>query len=365
MIHALHGLMRDLRWSAYQDVEASLHELRYLFLEVTRRCNLACRHCGSDCGRDHRVAGLPTPRILAVLRRVATQWDARRIMLVITGGEPLMRPDLPFVLAAARDLGFRLGMVTNGYALDEAVARKLARAGLESVVVSLDGPPDCHDWLRRRPDAFARSAAALEHLRAAGVPLVEAITCVTPRSLGRLAETFEIVRQRGATHWRVFNIFPAGRARDNWELLLRPAQIAELVGSIARLRERGQHLGLVVNLSEEGYLGWEWEHRVRDTPYFCRAGINIAGILADGSIAACPNLPPSMTQGHLDHDDFVEVWEKRYGLFRDRRWTRQGMCADCAQWRVCRGNSLHLWNHEAGEPHWCQHRILQEMPPER
>ncbi len=365
MLGAVHSFLRDLRWGAYQDVEADLHELRYLFWEVTRQCNLSCRHCGSDCGRDHRVRGLPTPEVLGVLKRIAGRWDARRIMLVITGGEPLMRPDLPFIIAAARDMGFPVGMVTNGYAMDARRAQTLQRAGLRSVVVSLDGPPDSHNWLRRRDDAYERSSAGIRNLREAGVELVEAITCVTPRSLPRLAETFELVRELGATHWRVFNIFPAGRARGDDELLLRPGQISELVGSIARLRERGQARGLVVNLSEEGYLGWEWESRVRDTPYFCRAGINIAGILADGAIAACPNLPPRMNQGNLAHDDFVEVWERRYGLFRDRRWTRQGTCGGCKQWRVCRGNSLHLWNDETGSPHWCHHRILQEIPPLR
>lgn len=362
-MHALHSFLRDLRWGAYQDVEASLHELRYLFWEVTRQCNLACRHCGSDCGRDHRVTGLPTPQVLGVLRRIASRWDAGRIILVITGGEPLMRPDLPFIIASARRLGFRVGMVTNGYALDGKRAHVLKRAGLESVVVSLDGPPDCHNWLRRRKDGYARSSAAIGYLREAGVGLVEAITCVTPRSLPRLEETFDLVRGLGATHWRVFNIFPAGRAVNDYDLLLRPPQISELVGTIARLKARGKQLGLVVNLSEEGYLGWHWEGRVRDTPYFCRAGINIAGILADGAIAACPNLPPRMNQGNLAHDDFVQVWEKRYGLFRDRSWTKQGSCGDCDQWRVCRGNSLHLWNDATGAPHWCHHQILQEMPP--
>lgn len=363
-VHSFFSGLRDLRWSLYQDVEADLHELRYLFWEATRQCNLACRHCGSDCGRDQRVTGLPLDQVAGVLRQIAGRWDARRIMLVVTGGEPLVRPDLPEALALARDLGFSLGMVTNGIALTPRVARVLRQSGLGSVVVSLDGPPHCHDWLRKRQGAYHLAAAGIRALVDAGVPLVEAITCVTPRSLDRLPETFELVRSLGASHWRVFNIFPAGRAKGDAELILSPAGISALVGRMVSLRERGKALGLVVNLSEEGYLGWDWEDRVRDTPYFCRAGINIAGLLADGSIAACPNLPPRMTQGHLAHDDFVTVWETRYALFRDRGWTRQGSCGGCDQWRVCRGNSLHLWDDQKGAPHWCHHGILREIPPE-
>jgi radical SAM protein with 4Fe4S-binding SPASM domain len=249
-------------------------------------------------------------------------------------------------------------MDTNGITLDRKVAERLAGAGMESVVVSFDGPKSCHDWLRNRKGAYEKACRAIASLKQAGVPIVEAITCVTPRSLPRMGETYELVGSLGATHWRVFNIFPAGRAKGDPELLLDEESIRKLVRAMARLREKGARDGLVCNLSEEGYLGWRWEGRVRDTPYFCRAGINIAGILSDGSIAACPNLPPWMTQGNIATDDFTEVWENEYGLFRDRSWTRQGMCGHCPRWRVCRGSSLHLWNPDAGQPHWCHYRIM-------
>ena len=84
----------------------------------------------------------------------------------------------------------------------------------------------------------------------------------------------------------------------------------------------------------------------------------VAGIMADGAIAACPNLPPWMNQGNLLTDDFVQVWETRYDIFRNREWTRQGPCEHCNQWQVCRGNSLHLWNADEGRPAWCHYKIL-------
>ena len=355
---AIHSFFKDVRWSLYQDLESGVHELRYLFWEATRRCNLTCRHCGSDCGRDDSQHGLPIETVQNVFRSIARSFKAEKIMLVVTGGEPTVRPDLVPILLFARKLGFRLGMVTNGIALDAELAKRLAGVGMESVVVSLDGPKDCHDWLRAREGAFERACRAMHHLRREGVPVVEGITCVTPRSLRRLEETYEIVRDVGGTHWRVFNIFPAGRAKGDPELLLTEEGICELVKEMARLRRRGSKEGIVVNLSEEGYLGWRWEGQVRDTPYFCRAGINISGILADGSIAACPNLPPWMSQGNIACDDFADVWETRYELFRDRSWTKRGACAACPQWKVCRGNSLHLWNPEENEPYWCHYRIM-------
>lgn len=358
MFKKLRSAVMSKRWSLVQDLEADLHNLRYLFWESTRRCNLSCLHCGSDCGKDEGQPDLESEVVLAALSGIADRYDAREIMLVVTGGEPLVRPDLLDVMGTAGELGFKLGMVTNGYTLTEARARELRDVGLRSVVVSLDGPREVHDWLRDRAGSFERAGRALEALRAVRVPIVEAITCVTPRLLDRMDETYALVTGLDATHWRVFNIFPAGRARDNADVLLDEDGIRQLVETMARLRVRGKADGLVVNLSEEGYLGWDWEDRVRDTPYFCRAGINIAGIMVDGAIAACPNLSPWMAQGNLREDDFVDVWEHRYELFRDRSWTREGACGDCKQWSVCRGNSLHLWDRERQQPCWCHHEIL-------
>jgi radical SAM protein with 4Fe4S-binding SPASM domain len=324
---------------------------------------MECRHCGSDCGRSDSVRGLEADAVLRVLGRIAKTYNARRIMLTVTGGEPLVRPDVVDVMAKAHALGFRLSLVTNGWAVSAKIARSLAGVGLESVVVSLDGTDEDHDWLRNRPGSFGRSFAALMALRAYGVPIVEAITCVTPRSLPRLDDTYWVVKKSGATHWRVFNIFPIGRAKGRADLLLDEERIRRLVRSVADLRKQGKKDGIVVNLSEEGFLGWEWEKKVRDTPYFCRAGVNIAGIMADGSIAACPNLPAWMAQGNVAGDDFVDVWEKKYELFRDRSWMKQGECASCAQWKVCRGNSLHLWDDRKNGPCWCHFRILHATHP--
>ncbi|MDY0059336.1 MAG: radical SAM protein [Myxococcota bacterium] len=360
LLRRLGHRLAERRLQLVHRLETELHELRYLFWEATRRCNLACRHCGSDCTVDHQQAGLPVDAVRGLLRRFATAYDARRILLAATGGEPLLRPDLEAMLQEAAGLGYRLGLVSNGYLLDPARARRLAGLGLQSAVISLDGPADCHNWLRRRPDAFDRACRALVLLRESGVRIVEAITVVTPRTLDRLDETYALVAGLGATHWRLLNVFPTGRASTQPELLLDGPGLVRLLREIARLRRAGRPGGPVVSFGEEGYLGWDIDRQVRDTPYFCRAGINICGLLADGGLAACPNLPAWMVQGNVHRDDPVEVWERRYGLFRDRSWTRRGACGQCDRWAFCQGNSLHLWDPAAEAPCWCQHALLAQ-----
>ena len=150
MLRHLKHLAQNKRHAWIHDLEADLHRLRYLFWETTRRCNLTCLHCGSDCGRDDDQVGLPAEKVLEVFTRIAGEYDAAKIVIVATGGEPLVRRDLADVLGRARQMGFRFGTVTNGWLLSAKRARQLASAGMESVVVSLDGPQPTHDWLRDR-----------------------------------------------------------------------------------------------------------------------------------------------------------------------------------------------------------------------
>ena len=347
-------------WRLFTRLEAELHPLRYLFWEATRRCNLACRHCGSDCSKSSDVPELSGAQVLRTMEQTAEAFNPGKIMVVVTGGEPLVRSDLASVLREIRRLGFRLGMVTNGYALDSRVAGELAAAGLDSVVVSLDGPPEHHGWLRRNPGSFDRAVGALGHLLDAGVPLVEAITCVHNRNIDSLDETFELLRSRGVSWWRLFNIFPRGRATDDPVLLLTTENYRRFVGKVADLRRQGSSLGMHVNLSEEGYLGHWRDPHLRDTPYFCRAGICIAGILCDGTAAACPNLPPEVGQGNVVETPFPEIWRTGYGEFRDRSWMKTGECAECGQWDLCQGNSLHVYDFEKKRPHLCHFRVIEE-----
>ena len=113
-----------------------------------------------------------------------------------------------------------------------------------------------------------------------------------------------------------------------------------------------------VTFSCEGYLG-PYENRVRDVPYFCHAGINIASVLIDGRICACPNIDrDAFNQGNIYQNNFYEVWEQRFEAFRDRRWTRRGPCADCKVWRDCLGNGMHNWHGDCAEVLNCHYNKI-------
>ena len=108
----------------------------------------------------------------------------------------------------------------------------------------------------------------------------------------------------------------------------------------------------------EGFLG-NYETEVRDSFFFCRAGVTIGSVLVDGSISACPNLRAHFIQGNIYNDDFMDVWNNHYQVFRDRSWAKQGECAACTYFKYCKGNGMHLRD-ENGTLLFCHFKRLKE-----
>jgi len=318
--------------------ETHLHELNYLFWECTRRCNLHCLHCGSDCSADSAAKDLPFEDFLrAILPFKKTN---NKIVVAITGGEPLLRKDLPECGRQLRRNGFHWGIVTNGYAYTPEIHEKLLASGMTSITVSLDGLESSHNWLRANEKSFERAAAALDLIVASNRLVYDVVTCVNQKNLGELEEIKNFLIERHVKEWRLFTISPIGRAALNDDLLLNAQQLKRLMDFIVTAREDSR---IKVNFACEAYLG-EYEGRVRDYPFFCHAGINVGSILADGSISACPNINHHFIQGNIYKDSFIDVWNKRFQIMRDRRWTKTGICKNCDSYKNCDGGPMHLWN---------------------
>jgi len=337
----------------HQATQRKLHDLNYLFFELTQRCNLACRHCGSDCVADASMPDLPVESVIAVLEGIRRRHDPSRITVALTGGEPLLYRGFFELGRSITALGFPWGMVTNGWAWSPQEVESARVAGMRTITVSLDGPPEVHDWLRGRTGSFARASTALRLLTAAPwIQKLDVVTCVHRRNLDLLDETRDLLAELGVRHWRLFTVSPIGRATADPDLMLDKVGFQRLMAWTAARRGTP---GPTVAYSESGYLG-ACDTTVRNHPFFCRAGINVAGVMADGAILACPNIDRSFSQGNIHEDDFCEVWETRYQPFRDRSWMRTGECVGCSEWDLCQGNSFHLQDPGTGRTRLCYHR---------
>ena len=138
------------------------HQLKQLFWECTLRCNLHCRHCGSDCKKIAGHPDMPKEDFLRVLDSVSAQNDPHKIFVIITGGEPLMRKDLEECGRAIYERGFPWGMVTNGLYMTRERLNGLLDAGLHTATVSLDGFATDHNWMRGNPQSFERAVEAIK-----------------------------------------------------------------------------------------------------------------------------------------------------------------------------------------------------------
>jgi radical SAM enzyme (rSAM/lipoprotein system) len=350
--------LRQLLSPIYRRLETTVHPLRYLFVEITQRCNLRCRHCGSDCSRDTQRHELSVDEWIDFFAYLKNHFDHRKLILVITGGEPFCHPDLGRLLDGLTQNDLPFGMVTNGFALSQANLDRISAAGIRGITVSLDGMEDSHDWLRGVNGSFRHAIEGIQRVVKLRLPLFDVVTCVNPRNLSELPQMLALLRDLGVPAWRLFSIFPRGRAKKNPELLLDKEKFLRMLDFIGETREKLHAGALSVQFSCEGFLPAAIDRHVRDEPYFCRAGISIGGVLCDGSITACPNLSRSLIQGNIRNEDFTTIWEKRFAPFRERSWMRQGPCLRCHEWKRCLGNSMHLWDEASGQTARCTWQLV-------
>ncbi len=322
----------------FQNDLIETHPLYQLFWECTLRCNLHCRHCGSDCKTDTRLKDMPGEDFLRVLDSVRAKQNPHEVFVIITGGEPLMRSDLEKWGRAIYDKGFPWGLVTNGRLLTAERFRSLLAAGLHSVAISLDGLQENHNWMRGDERSFETVSKAIDLMAAEQSIIFDVVTCVTEHNFDELPAIRDFLIGKGVKRWRLLTVFPVGRAADDPELQLSNRHFRELMDFIRQTKREGR---IRADFGCEGFLG-NYEFDVRDDSFFCKAGVTVGSVLSDGSISACSSIRSDYHQGNIYKDDFMEVWENRFQVFRNKEWARKGECADCKVFRYCRGNGMHL-----------------------
>ncbi len=340
----------------YKKQESQSHLLSYLFWECTQRCNLHCLHCGSDCSQNAIVQDMPATDFLKVLDDINSMEHDPATTVVITGGEPLLRKDLEKCGQEIRKRNFRWGIVTNGYAYTPERHNSLLNAGMGSCTLSFDGMEENHNWLRNNPNSFDHAIQAMRLMANEERLNFDVVTCVNKKNLHELESIRQILIENKVKAWRLFTITPIGRAAGNKSLQLDRTEFTELMKYIENAKK--DH-SVAVNFSCEGYLG-KYEIRARDSFFFCRGGIHIGSVLYNGDISACPNMDRSFAQGNIYQDKFSEIWNNRFELFRNRAWTKTGICAHCKSYKTCQGNGLHYWTAKKDGVLMCHSQLIDE-----
>jgi radical SAM additional 4Fe4S-binding domain len=340
------------------DELCATHPLKYLFLEITRRCNLRCVYCGSDCAPEKTKEDLSVSSWISIIRQIAEDFKAKDIMIAVTGGEPLIKPGIFDIFQELHRLRFPFGMVTNGTVIDAEMAKRVVNSGIRSISISMDAPPEINDQFRGE-GVSRRVESAVKNLQQAGFKgKLEIISTLTKPAVKHLDDMRRHVAKLKVPLWRIAPVMPIGRAAANPELIPGPAELREMLEFI--IQGRQDTYMPRPEFGEEGFLGDGYEGKVRPYLCQCRAGITTAGILFDGRIGACPELGDAFVQGNVLSERFRDVWDQRYQVFRDRSWTRKHECVTCAVYERCRGGSLHLYLNTQSEILRCFYKMLEE-----
>ncbi|MCR4953766.1 MAG: TIGR04133 family radical SAM/SPASM protein [Treponema sp.] len=354
------NFLKKIIFRQYKKSVTKNHYLTYLFWECTLRCNLSCLHCGSDCLKQSGISDMPAEDFIKVLDNIKEKNPAKRMAVCITGGEPLLRNDLELVGKEICKRGFVWGIVTNGMLLTPERFSSLLNAGMGSLSFSLDGLEEQHTYLRQNSSSYKNVWNGIKMSVAVQkkIPnrlVFDVITCVHKNNIEILPKLREELIQNGVKMWRIFTIFPSGRAAKN-DLGLSKEEFVQVMDFIWQTRKQfGKQIR--VNYACEGWLG-KYELKARDYFFFCRGGINVGSVWCDGSVGACLSVRgKDFIQGNVyqNNFDFMDIWNNRFKNMRDRSWTKHGKCKNCKQWKNCLGNGLHLYKDMASEVGFCNY----------
>ena len=336
-------------------------DLRNLFWETTLRCNAKCKHCGSRAGENCKIKDeLTTEEIKNCLKSISDKMDAKKILLNITGGEPLLREDLFEVMDyACNELGFRWGITTNGMLINDKIIQKMKDTQLRTMSISIDGMEKSHDNFRGIKGAFKKTIQNIKKLQKEKfLRNFQITTVINKLNIDELDDMYKLMQELEVDSWRIVNMDPIGRAIDNNKLALDKDDYIRLFDFMREKRNKSQ---FEITYGCAHFLGMKRENTIRDYSFFCFAGLTIASILYNGDIFVCPDVPrrKELIQGNVRVDDFVDVWYNKFEWYRDINKFKVGKCGSCKNYKYCLDDSLHTWDFDNNEPKLCLSSILE------
>ncbi|MDF2952859.1 MAG: Radical SAM superfamily maturase [Thermodesulfobacterium sp.] len=317
---------------------------RLIAFEVTRSCNLDCIHCRAAASKGPYERELSTEEIFRILEEIR---EVAQPIIILTGGEPLLREDIFDIAKKCIELGLKPVLATNGTLIDEKIAEKIKESGIARVSISLDGATaETHDDFRKMPGAFEGAIKGIKILKKAGIPF-QINTTVTGINAKELPAIHNFAIKLGAVAHHIFVLVPVGRGKEiskesltpeeyekilNWFYEQRGKSELQLKATCAPtyyriLRERAKAEGKRVTFETFG---------LDAVTRGCLAGTGFCFISHRGVVQTCGYL--EIPCGDLRKQTFKEVWENSEVFNNLRDFTKyKGKCGKCEYIRVCGG----------------------------
>jgi AdoMet-dependent heme synthase len=321
-------------------------ELRLVAWEVTRSCNLNCRHCRAAAEKGPYTGELSFTECERLLRNIA---GFAKPIIILTGGEPMLRPDIYHIAEFGSGLGLRMVMAPCGKLLTEEACRKLKTAGIRRISLSIDGATArSHDSFRRVSGAFESVMQGIGAARNAGLEF-QVNTTVTKLNVAELSAIFDLAISLGAVSFHPFLLVPTGRGRELADQEILPVEYERVLTWIYEHRSTAgislkptcaPHYYRILRQKEHeaGRTVAPETHGLDAMTKGCLGGQGFAFISHVGAVQACGFLDVAAGNLRKNGLDFKSVWESS-PLFREMRDIDKykGRCGVCEYRRVCGG----------------------------
>jgi radical SAM protein with 4Fe4S-binding SPASM domain len=339
------------------------NDLKIISWNITRRCNLKCTHCYLPAKFRYDTATSPpdpceltTEESLRLIDEIALA--NKEVMLILSGGEPLLRSDVYELAEYASHNGMMVVLGTNGFFIDTDTVRKLKEKGVSGVSISLDSAhPEIHDSIRLVPGSWDRAVKAIEICKRADLS-VQMNTVVTNSNYNEIPELIQFARTLGVKVFSPFFLVCTGKGEELTDIT--PDQYEELLSLITRLQE--DRTGMMI--------------RTRCAPTFrrilyqrnpessllkldagkCMAGISYCRITPEGKVTPCPYMQGAV--GDVRKNGFHEIWQNSAEFASLRNPSLQGKCKTCEFQLVCGGCRARAYAAHGSlmeEDPWCVH----------
>jgi len=351
------------------------NSLRLVFWETTKACNLTCRHCRAVPQRKIGPTELTTTRAFDLIDAIA---EVARPVMVLSGGEPLFRPDLYDIAEYGVQSGFRMALATNGTLVTGRVAAKIADVGFSRVAVSLDSAnPATHDRFRGLPGAHAEAVRGIFHLREEGVS-VQINSTIAKHNVGEVQEILDMALGMGADALHLFMLVPVGCGLEIAPAEMLPADEYERVlhwfdeqskscpidlkatcaphyyriraQRLEEERRRGDFSGTFIAAGTKakaapslmasgvgrGGPGHSQGQHLSAMTRGCLAGTSVCFISNEGAVYPCGYLPVSAGDTRVQR--FADIWNASevFQLLRNPT-AYEGKCGECRYEAICGG----------------------------
>lgn len=321
-------------------------ELKWMAWEITSKCNLKCVHCRSASGIHSAVGDFTLEKAKKFIDDL-TQWASP--VIVLTGGEPLMREDVFDIAAYGTSKGLRMAMATNGVLVNDDVCEKIKASGIRIVSLSLDGATAAvHDDFRQQEGSFQAVLNAAEYFRKHGIPFI-INSSFAKRNQADIVATYRLAKSLHPKAWYMFLIVPTGRGEELMKELISKEDYEEILNWHYEMERDEEDILVRPTCAPQYYRIWadrskeEGKDKDRRNLTFgtgggkgCIAGQSILLVNSKGDVLPCSYFP--VAAGNVFEQPLKEIWETSK-LMLDMRSFKdyEGKCGVCKHLGVCGG----------------------------